>query len=79
MPVLDLMDHRRKLSPQSFVQPDAEDLADPVGRQPPQTDLATTLEDFVDREVATENEVPAVFHLRDGVEARQTHLAAFLV
>jgi hypothetical protein len=27
--------------------------------------------------VAFENEVPAVLDLRDGVKARQTHLAAF--
>jgi hypothetical protein len=33
----------------------------------------------VDGEVAFEDEVPAVLDLRDGVEARQTHLAAFLL
>ena len=60
-------------------QPDAEDLADAVRRQPPQADLATALEDLVDGEVAFEDEVPAVLDLRDGVEARQTHLAAFLL
>ena len=49
MPVLDLIDHGGKLSVQSPVQPDAEDLADAVRRQTPQTDLATPLEDLVDR------------------------------
>src|SRR5450759_37549 len=79
MPVLDLIDHRRKLPRQSVVQADAEDFADPVRREPPQSDFATALKDFVDREVAFENEVPAVLDLRHGVEARQTHLAAFLL
>jgi hypothetical protein len=33
----------------------------------------------VDGKVAFEDEVPAVFDLRDGVEARQAHLASFFV
>jgi hypothetical protein len=36
MTVLDPVDHRREFSVQPFVQPDAEDFADPIRRQPPQ-------------------------------------------
>ena len=79
MAVLDLIDDGGEFPAQPLVQPDAEDLADAVGRQPPQADLATALEDLVDGEVAFEDEVPAVLDLRDGVEARQVHLAAFLL
>jgi hypothetical protein len=59
------------------VQPYAENFADPVGCQPPKTDLATALEDPVDGKVAFENEIPAVFDLCEGVESRQIYLAAF--
>ena len=79
MSVFDLIEHRRQFPLQPPVQADAEDLADAVRRQPPQTDLAASFEDFVDREVAFENKVPAVLDLRDGVEPRQTHLAALLL
>src|SRR5260370_735032 len=79
MAMLDLIDHGGEFPWQPFVQPDAEDLADAVGRQPPQADLATALKDLVDGEVAFEDEVSAVLDLRDGVEARQTHPAAFLL
>src|SRR3984885_13508977 len=79
MSMFDLIDHGCEFPVQPFIQPDAEDLTDAVRRQPPQADLATALEDLVDGEVAFENEVPAILDLRDGVEARQTHLAAFLL
>lgn len=68
MPVLDLVDHGGQFAAQPLVQSDAEDLADAVGGQPPQADLAAALEDFVDGEVALENEIPAVLDLGDGVE-----------
>jgi hypothetical protein len=79
MPVLDLIDHRREFSAQPLIQPDPEDLADPVRRQPPQADLAASLEYFVDGKVALEDEVPAVLDLCNRVEPRQAHLAAFLL
>src|SRR6516162_10142697 len=79
MAVLDLIDHSGQLPPQSVVQPDAEDLADAVRREPPQTYFATALEDLVDGEMAFENEVPAVLDLGDGIEPRQAYLAAFLL
>ena len=79
MSVLDLVDHGGQFAAQAFVQPDAEDLADPVGRQPPKADLAASLEDLVDGEVAFEDEIPAVLDLGDGVEAGEIHLAAFFL
>ena len=58
-------------------QAHAEDVADPVGGQPPKADLAASLEDLVNGEMAFEDEVPAILDLGDGVEPRQVHLAAF--
>ena len=78
MAMLDLVDDRCEFAAQAFVQADAEDLADPVGRQPPEADLAAALEDLVNGKVAFEDEIAAVLDLRDGVEPRQVHLAAFL-
>ena len=57
MAVLDLVDHGGQLAAQPLVAPHAEDLADAVGRQPPESDFATALEDFVDGKVAFEDEV----------------------
>src|SRR5258708_1482456 len=79
MAVLDLIEDSGEFSVQPLVEANAEDFADAVGRQPPQADLAASLEDLVDREVAFEDEVPAVLDLRDGVETRQAHLAAFFL
>jgi len=39
MSVLDLLDDRRQFATQSFVRPDAEDLADAVGRQTPEPEF----------------------------------------
>src|SRR6202521_2294898 len=77
MAMLDLIDDRGEFPMQPFVQPHAEDFADPVRRQPPQADFAASFKDFVNGEVAFENEIPTVLDLRDGVEARQVHLVAF--
>ncbi len=79
MSVFDLIDHRRQFPVQPFIQPHAEDFTDAVRGQAPQADLATALEDLVDWEVAFEDEVPAVLDLRNRIEPRQTHLAAFLL
>ena len=49
--MLDLIDHGGEFPAQPFIQPDAEDLADAVGRQPPEADLTATLKDFVYREM----------------------------
>ncbi|MFN3323374.1 MAG: hypothetical protein ACK5AZ_07755 [Bryobacteraceae bacterium] len=75
--MLDLVDHRCQFSAEALVEPDAEDLTDAVGGQPPEPDLTASLKDFVDGEMAFEDEVPAVFDLGDGVEPLLSKLAAF--
>jgi hypothetical protein len=72
--VLDLIDDGGQFAFHLACQPHAEDLADPVGGQPPQSEFAGALEDLVDGEVTLEDKVAAVFDLSDGVEARQVHL-----
>ena len=79
MAVLDLLDYRGKLATHSAVQPLAEDLGDLVRRQPPEPQLAAALEQLVDREVALEDEVAAIFDLGDRVEARQIDLLALFL
>src|SRR6266478_4691354 len=64
MAVLDLFDGGSDLAAEFPGPPHAED-------------FAAALEDFMDGEVAFEDEVAAVFDLRQRVEARQVHLAAF--
>jgi hypothetical protein len=54
---------------QSLVEPDTEDLADAMGRQPPESEFTASLEDLVDGKVAFEDEVAAAFDLRDGVQS----------
>src|ERR1700721_2064958 len=56
----------------------AEDCGDLVAGQPPQTELAAALEQFVDGKVPLEDEVAAVFDLGDRVEARQVEPSALL-
>src|SRR5947208_2515446 len=77
MAVLDLFDDGGDVAAQFLSAPHAKDFADAVGRQTPESDFAAPLEDFMDGEVAFEDEVAAVFDLRHRVEARQVHLAAF--
>src|SRR5579864_447149 len=79
MAMPDLIDDGGEFPMQPFVEPHAEDLADPVGRQPPQAYFTTSFKDFVNGEVAFENEIAAVLDLRDGVEAGQAHLLAFFL
>ena len=79
MSVGELLEGGVELAFESLRQPGAEDLGDLVGRHPPETQLAAALEDFVDREVAFEDKVAAVFDLGDGVEAAQVHPLAFLL
>jgi hypothetical protein len=68
MAMLDLVDDGDQFAAEALAQPDAEDLADAVGRQTPESDFATALEDLVNGEVACEDEVAAILDLRDGVE-----------
>jgi len=77
--VLDLIDDGTELATEFLGQTDAEDLADLVRGQAPQPQFAGALKHFVDGEVTFENEVPAVFDLVNGVEARQVHGGAFFL
>jgi hypothetical protein len=47
----------------------AEDLGDLVGDESPQAELAATLEELVDGEVALEDEVTAILDLGDRIKA----------
>src|SRR5258705_472199 len=76
--VLNLIDDGGQFAFGLAAQPHAEDLADPVGGQSPESEFAGTFEDFVDGEVPLEDEVAAVFDLGDGVEPRQIHLLPLL-
>ena len=71
MAMLDLIDDGGELAGQPAVEAGAEDFGNLVGCQPPQPELAAAFEQFVDGKVPFEDEVAAIFDLRDGVEARQ--------
>ncbi len=60
MAMLDLIEDAGQLSPQPFIQPDAEDLTDAVGGEAPQANLAATLEDLGNGKVAFKDEVATV-------------------
>src|SRR6201998_3399668 len=66
MDMLDLIDDGGELAGQPAVWAGAEDLGNLVGCQPPQSELAAALEQFVDGKVPFEDEVAAIFDLRDG-------------
>ena len=76
MAMLDLIDDGSELAAVPAVDARAEDRADLVGGQPPQTEFAASLEQFVNRKL--EHEVAAILDLGDGIEARQIELSAFL-
>ena len=69
MTVLDAIDHGGEIAVHLAVQSRAEDLGDPVGRQPPQAKLAAAFEQLVNGKVALEDEVAAILDLGDGIEA----------
>ena len=71
MAMLNLVDDGGELAGQPAVQARAEYLGNLVGCQPPQSELAAALEQFVDGKVPFEDEVAAIFDLGDGIEARQ--------
>ncbi len=56
MAVLDLIDDGREFPVQPLVEADTEDFADAAGGQTPQTEFTAALEDFVNGEVAFEDE-----------------------
>src|SRR5215469_2304074 len=77
MAMVDLFDDGGEFPAQLLGESQAEDLADAIGSDAPQTDFATAFEDFVDGEVTLEDEIAAVLDLGDGIETRESHLAAF--
>jgi hypothetical protein len=73
MAVFDLLQRGIQLTLQLPRDAAAEDFGDPVGRHPPEPDLAGALEDPVDGETSPEDKVPAILHLIHGVEPAQIH------
>src|SRR4030095_11318560 len=71
MAMVELLQHRVDFAAEAFVFAHAEDLSDDVGRQTKPPQLTRALEDLVDRKVGTEDEIPAVFNLIQGVGAPQ--------
>src|SRR5260370_19362879 len=59
MAMLDLIDDGGEFPMQPFVEPHAEDLADPVRRQTPEADFAAWSEHFENGQVAVKTEVSA--------------------
>ncbi len=76
--VLGAVDDGGKFATHPAVHTCAEDCGDLVAGEPPQTELATAFEQFVDGKVPLEDEVAAVFDLGDRVEARQVEPGALL-
>ena len=60
------------------MEPEAEELRDLVGAEAIQADIAGALEELVDGEVPTEDQVVAVLDLLEGVLAPQPDGLAFL-
>jgi len=75
--LFDLFDDIGQLAFEPRCQPDAEDRADLVRRQPPKPQLAAAFEDLMDGKMALEDEIAAVLNLGNGVETRQADLLAF--
>jgi hypothetical protein len=78
MPVVNLVEHGRQLPTQTPVDPDAEDAGDGIRGEAKEAHFTGALEDLVDREVASKDEIPAVFNLIQGVVASQMHRGAIL-
>jgi hypothetical protein len=56
-----------QLATHSLVEAEAEHLGELVSREAEQSEVAGALEEFMDREVASEDEVATLFHLLQGV------------
>ena len=78
MAMLDLVDDGGELAGHLAVQSLPEDLGDIVGCEPPQPQLTASLEELVDGEVTFEDEVAAIFDLRDRLKAREIDAFALL-
>src|SRR3974390_1138628 len=78
MAMLDLVDDGGELAGDPAMEPLPEDVGDLVGCQPPQPKFTASLEQLMDREVTFEDEVAAVFDLRDRIEAGEVFGLALL-
>ena len=63
MAMIGSLQHAAQLAADAPVQAPAEDLGDAVGGQAQQTQIAGALEQLMDGEVASEDQVAAVFDL----------------
>ncbi|MBV9268266.1 MAG: hypothetical protein JO061_19010 [Acidobacteriaceae bacterium] len=73
MTVLDLFERGIQFAFPLAMQSCAENLGDLAGGQAPESELATTFEELVNRESTFEDEVAAILDLTDGIEAAQIH------
>ena len=76
MAMLDLVDDGGELAGDPAMESLPEDVGDLVRCQPPEPKFTASLEQLMDREVTFEDEVAAVFDLRDRIEAREIDLLA---
>ena len=63
MAMLDLLEERLQFAAEPLGESEAEDLRDLVRGQSKQADVARALEQAMDRQVATKDQVPAVLDL----------------
>jgi hypothetical protein len=77
--MVDLLQHGLELPAKSFVETETKDIGNFIGGQAHQSDIAGALIELMDREVAFENEVAAVFHLLDRKHAVQIDRFTFLL
>ncbi len=73
MAMFDLFERSVQLPFELLGDAAAKDLGDFMGGHFPEAHLAGALEDFMNREIPFENEIPAKFDLLNGVEAAQFH------
>jgi len=67
MAVFHLFQHRSEFATHSLVEAKAEHLRELVGREAEQSQVAGALEEFMDGEVPSEDQVATVLHLLQGV------------
>ena len=78
VPVIDFLEHRGELAPETFVLPDAKDLHDDVGGQAEHAEFAGAFEGLVDRAGASEDDVATVLHLVQGIRPSEINGGAVL-
>ena len=76
--MVELFQHAVQLAANSLVLADTEDLGDLVSGQAKQAQLAGTLENLVNGEIAPEDEIAAVLDLVQRVVAPQVNLSPIL-